>query len=599
MLIRLCAILSLAGLAASASAQNALGDGRGLQKNTNRYDSSPGPVNRGYDAQAARLRNSIVYGNAAGGASLRSGTLRDPSQFMGSLGSDTLYSFRRDSFYSGLAGQGIRGTDALQYQFALTTGGTSSQGLRGAGFVSREQGASAGQFSGFSQQRGISRDQAALWSTDTARTGGALRSTSSFMTSSSLRPSIIGERADREGNRRTVAASPLLGVRSFSNDTTSPINASLSAGANRRSEEASIDPRSAAAGGPQRAAGGGVEPAPTSVTSYDSLTRRLQERSRPSPGAVAGPGEGTTGDPARGGTTPSGESLVSPDGVVSSSPQWLRDIEALRSRLRTPTEPTPSSRTPGTPAGLPEPPMGMRFDDKGNLVPLFDADAMRLVRESGGSDVRFIEPVADDRDPYVTEMKVGEMLFARGQFFLAEEKFAKALSIRPGDVSALTARLHAQIGGGLFASASQNLRELLNDHPEVAGVRYARDLLPNDERLTSILKDLEDRMAFNPRMLGSAGLRPTREAGLIFAYLSFQLGRPADVERGLSRLLSVIPDRDEPTLNDQSLAVFLRGVWLGVVQPAAPTPTPNPNPAPTPTPAPAPSGSAPNAEPGK
>src|SRR5690606_6193755 len=48
-----------------------------------------------------------------------------------------LFSYRRDSFYSGLAGMGIRGTEALQYQFALTTGSEPPPNLRGSLLASR------------------------------------------------------------------------------------------------------------------------------------------------------------------------------------------------------------------------------------------------------------------------------------------------------------------------------------------------------------------------------------------------------------------------------------------------------------------------------
>ena len=60
-------ILGAAGLAAGAHAQNALGDGRGMQKNTNKYDTSLGPENKGFDIQAARMRDAIVFGRAPGG----------------------------------------------------------------------------------------------------------------------------------------------------------------------------------------------------------------------------------------------------------------------------------------------------------------------------------------------------------------------------------------------------------------------------------------------------------------------------------------------------------------------------------------------------
>lgn len=594
------AFLALAGMAVSAHAQNALGDGRGMQKNTNRFDTSLGPVNRGFDVQGARMRDAIVFGRAPGGLSTRASSLPDSSQFMGRLGTDTLYNFRRDSYFSGLAGQGIRSTDALQYQFAMTTGGAVRKPgqLEGTLAYGRFGGASGASVTeSAANTRPLARDYATAWRADDANTGGALRSTSSFVTSSMLRPAIVGERTDASGVSRSVAASPLLGLQMLDRDVSSPLNVSAAPTKAAPVPAEKIDPRSAAPGGP----GAVANPArpDTSTTSSDEQIQRLSERGRlreertvPTPGEsdtktpAPGTPDGTAPGNAPGSTGTGGTNApigTDADGKATAMPQWMQDIEKLRKNLTKPegaVKQSASTSQQDVP-GMPKPPPGMRFDDAGKIVPLVDSGTMDLIRESGTTGARFIKPYKDDRDPFVTEMQQGEKLFAKSQFFQAEEKFARALSMRPSDTSAFTARTHAQLAGGMYASAATNLRDLLTNHPELASVRYAADLLPNAERLAILAKDLDDRMTTNPRMLGAGGLATIRDAGLLRAYLGFQTGDRNAVERGINMMLTSFEGRDLPTLNEQSLAVFLRGVWLGpaaegVAAPAAPAVAPEP-----------------------
>lgn len=181
-----CGLLVLAGTAAG---QTALGDGRVLER-------SPVVGSGGYNAarptiqDQIRLNNAIINGNATDGRSFRGYVgYRAPTDFGGRLGSDDLYSFRRDAATSGSFGSGVRGSDALRYQFALTTG----QRVPQVGGVNL----------------GVSQRAVTAAS---ASNPAALRSTSDYLTSQSSRPSIIGGRVDEQGYQWTVKASPLLGV---------------------------------------------------------------------------------------------------------------------------------------------------------------------------------------------------------------------------------------------------------------------------------------------------------------------------------------------------------------------------------------------------
>ncbi|MBS0190769.1 MAG: hypothetical protein U0573_02610 [Phycisphaerales bacterium] len=564
-------ILGAAGLAAGAHAQNALGDGRGMQKNTNKYDTSLGPENKGFDIQAARMRDAIVFGRAPGGLTTRVSSLPDSSQFMGVLGTDSLYNFRRDSYFSGLAGQGIRSTDALQYQFAMTTGGAVRKPglLEGSLAIGRYGTTGATVTENPAVGRALTKDYASEWRTDNLQsTGGALRATSSFVTSSMLKPSIVGERVDENGNYRTVAASPMLGLQTLSREVSSPLNVPVNAPAKTGAADAAADPRSAAPGSPNDRADASTTSGKISTTSYDEAAQRLK---------AAGKSMNQEGDKA----DEAKDQFKDENGQPTNMPKWMRDIEKLKNNLNEQREKSAAvsklTKAPGTevtkiPPGMPKPPPGMTYNDAGKLVPLVDESVLGVIRESGTTGARFVKPIPNDRDPFFTEMASGERYFQKSQFFLAEEKFARALSLRPGDTSALTARVHAQLAGGMYQSAASNLRDLLTTNPEIATIRYARDLLPNEERAKLLEEDLDNRMSLNPRMLGTTGLKSLRDAGLLRAYLGYQLGDSKAVDRGLQMMLTTFDGRSEPTLNEQALAVFLRGVWMPTRDGGTPAP---------------------------
>ncbi|MEK6702118.1 MAG: hypothetical protein AABZ53_07635, partial [Planctomycetota bacterium] len=204
---RIFGLVVSCGVAAPAVAQNALGDGRGLDRNSSRYPQTQLPKGGRDFAAEVRFRNAIVTGNAPNGMSFRgSAGYSDAGDFRGKLGSDDLYNYRRDSYFSGLSGQGIRGTDALQYQFALTTGSSAPTGLAGSLDLSRS-GART------SQQRAIVRDRAAE---DRERSGSGswLRSPSAFEADRTLQPTSLGYRRTKDGGQESITASTLLGVRS-------------------------------------------------------------------------------------------------------------------------------------------------------------------------------------------------------------------------------------------------------------------------------------------------------------------------------------------------------------------------------------------------
>lgn len=207
----LAAVLLCSG---AAFGQNALGDGRALDRNLRVGSGGYNTPVRDLQAQI-RYNNAVVTGQAAGGKSFQ-GDLgyRADNDFAASLGSDATYTFRRDSAYSAAPLLGIRSSDAIRYQFALSTGSALPQQFAGTyGAINRYSAVSTGESVDSRLRSSLPR---ALDSNSIGANvaGGHLRSPSKFVTERAIRPTVVqfGEDA---GASYAVTASPLLGVNLF------------------------------------------------------------------------------------------------------------------------------------------------------------------------------------------------------------------------------------------------------------------------------------------------------------------------------------------------------------------------------------------------
>jgi hypothetical protein len=590
------AVVAVCGLPAGAWGQNALD--RPLDRNTR---AGSGGINtaRPNFADEVRFRNAIVTGNAPGGISFRGDVgYRAPGEFLGTLPSNQNFAFRRDSFYSGLGGLGIRGTDALQYQFAMTTGnqpppafaGFSGMYLRGGA------GTSAGQINDpvtradVRPGEGVLRDDVMLRDRSTALL--SLRSPSSFIANRGLEPTVLGTIRGEAGQPLTLNASPLRGL---SYDQTGlppggvpgfpgPTGATGATGvtgpsgrtASPTSANTSLTPSGPGNSLPQGIPGNELDPGRAAARSpYEDVVDRLK-------GAT-----GVTGATGASGAT------GATGGTGQEQPEWQRRLDELRQQLsdregamaatgatrpRGPQGPTGASGATGGARGAtggtgatgaagftgPVPaPEGRRDREEGRRM---NPQALRMLREAAGQ-VRVLAP--DSFDAYGTNMKAGQEHLAAGRFFDAEERFAAALGSKPGDPLAAVGRIHAELGAGMFMSAAINLRALLVDHPEMAPQRYAPELLPSKERMTTALARLGD--------LAGEGDGRGRDPALLLAYLGYQAGDAKAVERGLGVMSSPPPAGGEDQLT--RLATLLREVWS---KPGAPaTPPKSAEPAPT------------------
>ncbi len=492
----------------TASAQHALGDGRGLESRLEITAERDRTAPRQRWQQEMSFRNAIVTGNAPGGMSFRGdvGYLA-PGDFRADLGSTDLFAFRRDSLYSGLSGYGLRGTDALQYQFALTTGSRAPSGLIGFGALSRDgagmTGADVGSPAPIGRpigdtgirrvdpidtpmqdplQRGDLVTPAGLSVRDAALLG-TLRSTSAFTSIRGFSPTVVGIVEPEENLRFGLTASALQGLQYIElRDRHREV---------RRDETL-------------------VRPVERSQTVYDRLREQLQQGPlvpdpRPErPGVERGPGEPET-DP--------------------DMPDWQRHIQELERELQDLRD-----QRPEDPAAV--------AADTMRWLRAIDAD--RPIRE-------LVDP--DATDPYSTQIRRGADLISRGSYFDAEERFTRALSARPDDPTASLGRIHAQLGAGMYRSASLNLRSILSDRPELALIRFDATLMPDPARLAQVREALR-------RNLASTDPDLRRESGLLLAYLGRQTGSRTDIRDGLNAFGAGV------SRGDQVMGDLLRGLWL-------------------------------------
>ncbi len=592
--------VALIALCSPAYAQDALGQGNALDANTGQRGRTN--YQRPSFTNELSFRNAIATGNAPGGLSFR-GDLgyRAAGEFSGELGSDALFAYRRDSLYSGLAGMGIRGTDAIQYQFALTTGAAPPRNLTGnlslardryydpGGFNPRSSSRAAGRNSGLNTGIGFDQDAVdhdlrgkelavPVPGLDTpsgfepsSSMLGSLRSASTYATTSSLQPALLSVYTQGIDERPIgLIASPLLGI------TTTPM----------AREDREVNPLVA---GPSNA--NPTNPnAPERIgsakltTSYDALVEQMREHVQAMRERNEQPGMST----------------IDPD---ESNDSWLiRQMQDLREKLygvKPANEHDPNAADQNESNELdPSDPDGNSQPDSFNTIPtkpdgplsqvledalrgissdptgveLYDPTAMAIdpetlevLRGAAANEVdRLLDSGASQRDVYAEHMLAGQRLIAQGRYFDAEERFTHALSIKPGDIPSQLGRLHAQIGAGMVLSAAVNLQSLFSMYPEVVASRYTGKLLPDAKRIESLMVRLKERSGIqgpehSMRMLESNQIQVS--SAILLAYLGYQVNDQDALVRGLAMVHKVGSDID------RRFASLLTQVWIIEEQP--------------------------------
>lgn len=532
-------------------------------------------------AQEVRFRNAIVTGNVPGGLSLRVDVgYRAPGEFFERLGSNDLFAFQRDSVLSGLGGLGIRGTDALQYQFSAVTGGAPPPAVAGTLVFGRAGTGATPESLRVSGQR-ADPARADPWRPAISGTMGGtglipvMRSPAAYLTTRDMQPTIALVGQAPGGRERALTISSLRGI-ALSDVMPNPppfepwrpervVPGRDDDPALRRpsppAESASVPdlrvvpavpaPEGEAGAGSGDRSRPGVTPAPAGAdlrvrTAYEEIVERIRQ----APGA---------------------DRAERPQGETSSPEQaWETRLAELRSALRdrparerTSTAapeagnvgPTPAQPAPEPAVQGPRRPAGERDGARERAaarVATWDEALVRMLRAAGVQPVERLAPPGFDL--YAVSMQAGQEHMAAGRYFDAEERFTAALSARRNDPMAQAGRVHAQLGAGLYQSAAVNLRTLLTRHPELMAARYAPALLPLPDRLAVILEHL--------RQAAGADHPGARDAGLLLAYVGYQTGDRSAVAAGLEAVLKPRLDPSQQQADTlHRLGEMLRLLW--------------------------------------
>lgn len=509
-----------------ASAQDALGTGNALDANPRVGSLGINPAARSF-AEEIRFRNALVTGNAAGARAFRgdigysaAADFRDTDS---TVGSNDLFDFQRDAYYSGLATRNIRGIDAIKLQYSLATGAAPTASSAAMILQRSTTGATAEQARNPNTVTGVD---------PFTNRPGTLRSTSRWLTEVANEPVGIAQTEFR-GELRYISASGLRGV--FAEFPNRPAQEEAAP-----EEEAVFDPPARMA--PDQISGlesgaREVERPDSRIESarvkYDEVLEALVRSGTRRAGDVEEAGEGEAEAPEL--RTPRIEPMPELEGEgegeeaegrpLTAREQFLQGLDDARRRL----------------LGL-ETSEEEELEEAGERLGGYDATIDSFVAEGG-------QKAAYDR-----RMREGETALREGRFFDAEESFTRALTQRVGDPIASLGRVHAEIGAGLYLSAALNLETLLRAHPEFAALRTSPELLPSKSRLDAVLERLYEESGRND-MFG-------RQVGLVLAYLGHQLEQPDAVRTGLEAARRV----DEHLARDPDpLLALLRGAW-GVAQ---------------------------------
>jgi len=592
-----------------ATGQNALGDGRVLDNNL----STQSRLNQARPDFQAELdfRNAIALGQAPGGLSFRGDIGYGGSEFRDTFNTPGLgdfrtafsdfdqFAFRRDSFTSGLAGRGIRGTEALQFQTALTTGSRPPSNLVGSFQVLPEgdRVATSAQFTGRRAGSGFNTDpggrndlpgtglptlrQRSPDDPDADRRGNLLsiRSPSSYLTNERFQPVLLGTSQPSQdgGVRHGLSASTLRGVQLVPlADMTarqdvdgSPVNdpnarsqrppAQRPARPGLEGEDGELDLAQRGISG--RAQSNRVDPDQFASARVDNRVESMNRSSRRIEGAYESllqdlalslQDEEDADEDAEG--LPGFEA---PEQVVGMVSAYLQGF--------TPT-PLPGDQQPEDDAQEADDEAAEATEEdplkRFNRLSERSVEILREMRDRRETLVR--SSLVERNDAFAVHMAAGERLLKRGQYLDAEKRFASALTLKQGDVMAQIGRLHAQLGAGAFMGAAVNLRELLLSRPEIIPARYDESLLPPEERLRKVKVDLRD---LSEEGAGSGAL--SREAPLLLAYLAYQTEDRAEGLWALRRFEQAVQqgagEREGPdprTRRDRRLLNLLKAVWF-------------------------------------
>lgn len=590
---RLKQTVSTAALLAAALAITPA-QGQTQVQNGTALDANQQVGSGGYNQASAqvdyRARNLLITGNVGGGRAFQGsvGYTADGA-FRGSLGSDTLFNFRRDSIFSAPNAGGFN-LRAQQFgdRVVITRPSDSISGYR------------------VSTGNGLSTRTAYDPGSGTVsfrQSGGGLVSISGFNSVESLQNtgSSLGLVQTPNG-LVSVNASPLTGIRYNALDANNQQRPELEAdrGIPADPDAEQTDPNNPASAGNESASlnqslrvDGQYRPGqdddglaklqlredPLSITLGTQLQSQMalqlagtgedgQPNAQPTAQATnqaTALRERVFGKPAPEGTEPAAAPENPYDKLIADI---LANNEGINPTPEADVEPGEDTR-PEWRKILEEPEKAVlqakmearevalrlslnMVDEEGNIdyeteLPSIDPDSEigRLLNDLSYDLPRVKTLAGQDPNRINKLLSRGEQELAAERYIIAENIYRQVLREKKDDPLAQAGLIHSQMGAGMIRSAAFNLRDLFADHPELIALRYDDNLLPQKDRLRWLQNNLQ-------KMIGEDihGAEP----GLILAYLGYQLEAKPLIEFGLS-----VAEAEAPR---DPLMPVLRKIWV-------------------------------------
>jgi len=540
-------------------------------QNGNAHDANPqvgsGGANRAENQVDYSQRNSVLLGQSGGGRSFQ-GDLgySDPRAFQGGLGSDALFSFRRDSILSAPQAAGLnRGTFGSNVVVTRPTtqllgyGGVPTLGISSntvydarSGVVSFQQsnggnvriqgvrnladlGGTAGTV-GFVQtpQGGVAQVQLSLLEGIRYNPLDAQnQQTSQDASATQANPLNFNPRDNGDADQAQREDEPLQG---FKPDGSLDLRIDNRFDAIDSEDRETEDPAFAMMQNnqgrlaPSMIIGNGFQGEMRSQAT-DQPPRSLEEQVSLLRDQMLGRAPDAT----------------NPDQLPSDPYQEL--LARIRGDSEEGVEVEEQPRAPWTLDVLEDP-----DEEEMDLVTTAREDAMRralgMVDEDGNVDRSVPLPELDDDSPLAglldeldydlprlstlsgedRTQRHNELLakaeqeMAAQRYLTAETLYRQVLRESNDNPLAKAGLVHSQLGAGMIRSAAYNLRGLFTDHPELVALRYERELLPSAERLEWLQGELMDMIAEDQH---------SAEPGLILAYVGYQLETPSVIQYGL------------------------------------------------------------------
>ncbi|MGY8752752.1 MAG: hypothetical protein ACKVIO_02545 [Phycisphaerales bacterium] len=145
----------------------------------------------------------------------------------------------------------------------------------------------------------------------------------------------------------------------------------------------------------------------------------------------------------------------------------------------------------------------------------------------------------------------GEAALAKGEYFLSQKRFNRALQFIRGHPMATSGLAHANLGAGLYLSASHILHSLLSFQPEMIDVLYGPQLLPPRIELIRAGVAAKNRLD---------SVRDGSTYAFLLAYIGHQIKDEEMLALGLSELEKHADEKDR-------LVPMLLSIWGGDLVP--------------------------------